>query len=247
MTDELRERIVSFFKVEFANKLKLKLEAGYSLSDFNIHPFTLLAISSSIFGQPTSLNMAKALVYPRALGTSMNTNFGDLMQRLCVSILDASASSTQGMDLEFVDKTDNKKVIMQLKAGPNTINKDDIEPMIEKYKTAHRLLLRNYAGENMPKFALGITYGNLTNISYHFKRIASTTIGNQEDMPIYIGKDFWYRLTGNEDFYIELINIFIEIFQTENYEQQFESSIIKLAKNIEEEYFTNGIFDPSKL
>lgn len=99
----------------------------------------------------------------------------------------------------------------------------------------------------MPKFALGITYGNLTNISYHFKRIASTTIGNQEDMPIYIGKDFWYRLTGNEDFYIELINIFIEIFQTENYEQQFESSIIKLAKNIEEEYFTNGIFDPSKL
>jgi hypothetical protein len=45
--------------------------------------------------------MAKALVYPRALGTSMNTNFGDLMQRLCVSILDASASSTQGMDLAY--------------------------------------------------------------------------------------------------------------------------------------------------
>ena len=32
-----------------------------------------------------------------------------------------------------------------------------------------------------------------------------------EEYPVYVGKGFWHRLTGDEGFYAELINAFAEV------------------------------------
>ena len=99
----------------------------------------------------------------------------------------------------------------------------------------------------MPIFAVGITYGSIGEISGNYKKIALSTVGVQAKIPILVGKDFWHRLTGQEAFYRELINLFIELFKEEDYSDLLETDLQSLSKQIEERYFTRGKFDPNKL
>ncbi|MDR3642376.1 MAG: PmeII family type II restriction endonuclease [Candidatus Doudnabacteria bacterium] len=247
MDKKLKNEIKKYLKIEFADAIREKLEGGYKLDKFIINPLVLTALSSGVFGKTSSLNMAKALLYPRVLGTSISTSFGDKMQKLCVSYLGANASSTPGMDLEFIDKIDGKKVLMQLKAGPNTINSGDVEPIVSEMNSAYRLLQTNKVGKNMPLFAVGIVYGSMSEISGHYKKIADSPVGAQAKIPIYIGKDFWHRLTGQELFYRDLINLFIEVFDEEDYSDLLETDLKLLSAEIEGRYFTKHKFDPNKL
>jgi hypothetical protein len=247
MDAELKQKIHEYFRVEFAEVLKAKIEKGYPLDDFNVNPFTLVALSGGVLGEPSISNMARALIYPRVLGTSLNTSFGDKMQKLCVAFLGAEASGVPGMDFHFDDKVSGGRVYMQLKAGPNTINKDDVDPILVKMLTAYRLLRQNMAGQNIPLFAMGIAYGTIDEISGHYKKIQSSSVGGQEGVPIYIGKDLWHRITGNPNFYVELVNIFVELFKNEDSSEALERAVSALAIEIQDRYFTDGKFDPNKI
>ena len=246
MDNRSKKTLKNYFQKEFAGLILEKLESGHRLSKFKINPFILISLSSGVFGQPTSMNMAKALLYPRVFGTSINTTFGDKMQKLCVQFLGAQASGTAGMDIEFTDKTEKQHVIMQLKAGPNTINSGDVEPILQDMHKAYRLLQQNRI-KNMPTFAIGITYGTTPEISGHYKRIQSSPVGGQTNIPIYIGQNFWYRLTGNPKFYAEMLGIFIEVFEQENYSTLLEKDLKSLSAEIEKKYFTKGKFDQKKV
>ncbi|MEK7076168.1 MAG: PmeII family type II restriction endonuclease [Patescibacteria group bacterium] len=244
MNSALREKIYTFFEREFADLLQGKIDSGYNLADFNIHPFNLVALASGVFGEANSKNMAKALIYPRALGTSIVTSFGNKMQKLCVSLLEAEPSGVPGMDFHFTDKVDGGKVFMQLKAGPNNINSGDVEPILEEMRSAYRLLKTNMAGKKMPKFAMGIVYGTIEQISGSYKAIQNSSVGAQDNVPIFIGKDLWHRITGDTDFYFSLIDIFIELFEGENYSKSLDRAINNLAKEIQDKYFVQGKFNP---
>ena len=87
------------------------------------------------FGNSDPEILAKVLIYPRVLGTSITTTFGNQKQAYCGSVLSGHGSLVNGMDIEFIDCIDGKK------------KKTD------------------------------------------------------KDFPVYIGRDFWHRLTGDEDFY----------------------------------------------
>ena len=247
MKIELRVKIKEYFKNEFADLILEKLNTGHKLSKFKINPFILIALSSGVFGKLTSKNMAKALLYPRVFGTSISTTFGAKMQKLCVDYLGAKASGVDGIDIEFEDRVDRKQIMMQLKAGPNTLNKDDVRPILAKMTTAWRLLQMNGAGENMPQFAIGITYGTVDEISGHYKAIRSSSIGGQINVLIYSGQDFWHRLTGDENFYSEMISIFFELFEEVDYSDLLETDLKNLTASIEKKYFTGGGFDITKI
>jgi len=248
MDTRLRGVLKQYFKEEFSEVIKGKLQEGHALDSFNVNPLVLIALSSGIFGEPTSMNMAKVLLYPRVFGTSVSTTFGDKMQKLCAAHLGAQASSTPGMDLEFDDKVDRHRVIMQLKAGPNTINSGDVGPMLEDMRSAYRLLRQNRVPqESMPLFAVGITYGTIGEISGHYRKIHESTVGGQMSIPILIGQDFWHRLTGDLDFYAGMIGIFVELFEQEDYTGLLDADLAKLASEIEAKYFTDGKFDSTKV
>ncbi len=246
MTEELRQQIKQFLKEEFADVIKKKLVAGHKLSSFNVNPFVITALSSGVLGEANSANIAKSLLYPRVFGTSINTNFGDKMQKLCTTYLDADASSTNGMDIEFNDRFEDQRVIMQLKAGPNTINSGDVDPIIEEMASAYRLLRQNRIAI-MPTFAIGIAYGTIEDVSGHYKKIAASSVGGQMNIPLYVGQDFWHRLTGESDFYINMIKILVEVFEEEDCSELLESDIYNLAQEIEAKYFTDGEFDLNKI
>lgn len=242
MDIKLEQQIKDFLKNEFVDPIRKKLGKGLKLKEFNINPFISVSLSNGMYGVLSSENIAKSLLYPRVFGTSINTTFGDKMQKLCTNYLGAEASGVAGMDIEFIDKIDNKKVIAQLKAGPNTINSGDVELIIKYMRSANRLLTQNRVQE-IPTFAVCVAYGSLSNISSHYKNIAKENVGAQPNIPIYIGKDFWHRLTGNENFYNELLVLFIDAFKEEDCSEVFRNNLISLGNEIESKYFANGYFD----
>lgn len=242
----MKEKLKAYFKAEFAEQILEKLKSGHPLSSFNVNPLVLISLSSGVYGTLTPLNMAKALLYPRVFGTSVSTNFGDKMQKMCVQILGARASGTSGMDIEFEDQVEDQNVIMQLKAGPNTINSGDVKQILMEMNSAYRLLRQNRSND-MPTFAMGITYGAIEDISGHYKKIRSSPVGSQTENPIYIGQDFWHRLTGSPDFYSEMISLFVDVFEKEDYSPLLQEDLDRLAAEIESKYFTDGKFDLLKV
>lgn len=51
-----------------------------SLSSFNFNPFLINYLAAFLCGNTEPESLARALVYPRILGTSLNTSFGQNIQ-----------------------------------------------------------------------------------------------------------------------------------------------------------------------
>ena len=244
MDNKLKLEAKEYFKNAFAEVLLKKLKKGHALSAFKMNPFLVTALSKGILGETTPQNIAKSLLYARVFGTSISTTLGQTLQKYCVQV-GAEASGISGMDIEFTDKTNGKQTILQIKAGANTINADDVSPLLEKMNKAYRLLRQN-SSKDMPLFGMGILYGTYGDLSGHYKKIASSPVGGQNNAVMLVGKDFWHRLTGDENFYSDLIGMFAELFEEEDNSELFKRDIEALSAQIETKYFASGKFDPKK-
>ncbi len=152
------------------------------------------------------------------------------------------------MDLEFIDQISKRNIIAQLKAGPNTINAGDVEPTLEEMRSARRLILGNYNDRNsLPEFAFCLTYGTQDDLSTHYTNIQKANIGDQQGVPVWAGKDFWHRMTGDETFYEELVALFVDVFANTDFQLQLIHAERALAYDIEQQYFTDGTLDAKKL
>jgi len=172
------------------------------------------------------IGIAKALYYPRVLGTSINTSFGTRIQRMFVELGLASGSLIPEMDIEFVDKIDKRQKWCQLKSGPNTINSGDVGPLLRKFSKVANLGRTNSIALRNSDLILGVLYGSEDQLSQHYRKI-------NETYPVIIGVDFWHRLTGFPDFYDKLVanlDAMILDIDTENF---FIEGYNELAKEIE--------------
>ena len=138
----------------------------------------------------------------------------------------AKGSLIKGMDIEFIDKIDNRKKWCQLKSGPNTINSEDVNPLLRKFSTVTNLARTNAMDLNNSDLILGVLYGEEEQLSQHYKKI-------DEQFPVIIGKEFWHRITGYSDFYDKLVLSLDEMILALNTEAFFEKGYMALAKEIE--------------
>lgn len=80
---EIIQKWKKFFREEIAEnhrKNTLKLE---HLKEFNLNPFLDNYKANFLLGDSSAKSKATALVYTRALGTSINTTFGTNLQKFC--------------------------------------------------------------------------------------------------------------------------------------------------------------------
>jgi Type II restriction endonuclease EcoO109I len=197
----LTQKIVDYFETAiFENHIEASLKTHSKLKSYNINPIVVKYLSKVLEGNYTPEGVAKALFYPRVLGTSINTSFGTRIQNMFVELEIASGSFIKGMDIEFMDKIDKRKKWCQLKSGPNTINSEDVQPLIKKFTTTIQLARTNKAlkGINNTDFIVGVLYGEVAELSMHYKEI-------NKIHPVIIGKDFWHRITGFPNFYDGLV------------------------------------------
>lgn len=227
---EILEKSKMFFRKRIAEKHKTNTAKLTSLGEFNINPFTHKYLAQFAFGDSSPESMAKALIYPRVLGTSIATTFGTQLQFFCNEVLSSFASTTPGIDIEFIDAIDGRKKYCQIKAGPNTINYDDVTTIDNHFTAIKNLARTNRLIEFNPIFdcVVGVFYGTDAALSVHYKNI-------QKEYPVFVGKDFWHRLTGDEDFYEDLINAFAEVADEMDSSALIQSITEQLAEKIRAE------------
>ena len=208
MTEAERQQILSkakqFFKTRIAENHIANTRKLSSLDKFNINPFTHKYLAQFAFGDSSPESMAKALLYPRVLGTSISTTFGTQLQYFCNEVLSSYASTTSGIDIEFIDSFDGRRKYCQVKAGPTTINHDDVDTIKNHFRAIRNLARTNHLDLNITDCIVGVFYGTENPLSQSYKRI-------NEEYPVYVGAEFWHRLTGDSNFYYDLINAFAEV------------------------------------
>ncbi|PJK09264.1 restriction endonuclease [Lysobacteraceae bacterium NML120232] len=197
-----------------------------SPKEFKINPFLVVYLANFMAGNATPESIARALILPRALGTSINTTFGTQMQSFISAIQDAVGSTASGMDIEFTDQLDGRRKYCQVKAGPNTINKDDVETIANHFKAVRNLSRTNNLRIPNDDMIVGVLYGEPEALSAHYKRITS-----QYDYEVVIGQDFWHRLTGDEHFYHALISAIGGVANKVDCSKELEGVIQELAKH----------------
>ena len=120
------------------------------------------------------------LVLPRILGSSITTSFGMKIQSLISFLFQGLGSTTQGIDIEFIDQLDNRKKYCQLKAGPNTINHDDVTTIVNHFNGVRSLARTNNLNVGINDMIVGVVYGEEIELSSHYKRIG-------QNYPVHIG------------------------------------------------------------
>ncbi len=227
---QIIENAKAFFRKEIVqNHIDGACKRAGKLSEYNVNPFLFKYLANFLTGNDDSESIARALVLPRILGSSINTSFGMKIQSLISSLFQGLGSTTQGIDIEFIDAIDGRKKYCQLKAGPNTINHDDVTTIINHFKGVRNLARANNLNIGINDMIVGVVYGEAVDLSSHYKKISIS-------YPVIIGKDFWHRLTGKDDFYFELIDAIGEVALEVDASKVVEQTIQTLAIEIEQKY-----------
>jgi hypothetical protein len=223
---EILNKAKDWWKNELAEAHKKNTLKLTSLDKFDINPFlwTYLAFFLEGKGDPESL--AKVLIYPRILGTSISTSFGSRAQSFISTVFeDVLGSTTPGIDLEFIDKLDGRKKYCQIKAGPNVINRDDVITIRNHFRDAIRLARTNNLSIHINDFLFCLIYGEPSQKNSFIKQV-------EKDYLVVIGKEFWYRFTGDLNFYNDLIKSIGEVANEFNMKKMVKKVIKELASEI---------------
>lgn len=195
-------------------------------SEFIINPFLTVYLANFLTGNSKPESIAQVLLLPRVLGTSITTSFGTNIQTFTSNVLDAFGSVVSGIDIEFIDQIDGSKKYCQLKAGPNTINKDDVETIANHFNSVRNLAKTNKLKIGVDDMVVGIIYGQESQISSHYKRITK-----QYHYPVIVGQEFWHRLTGDEHFYSDLLEAIGSVANDADYSEEFKKIIKELSES----------------
>jgi hypothetical protein len=225
---ELLNEIVRYFEVNiFENHINASLKKHSKIKNYNINPIVVKYLSKVLENNYSPEGVAKALFYPRVLGTSINTSFGTNIQKMFIKLNLAEGSAIKGIDIEFFDKIDGRKKWCQLKSGPNTINSEDVNPLIKKFTNTIKLARTNDAllGSNNNDFIVGVLYGEQSELSMNYRKI-------DEIHPVIIGRDFWHRITGFPNFYDGLVTALHEIINNLDTKEYITKGCVELAEEI---------------
>lgn len=200
------------------------------VSTFKINPFTIQAAAKAISEDIDADSLSKAIVYPYALGTSIATTFGTKTQEFIVTALgdQVRGSGIQGMDIEYDDALDGRHKFCQLKAGPATINKDDIKTIEDHFQRLVNLGRTNHLNIGMEDRVVGVLYSTPDDLSGMYRRL------NNHGIVVLAGKDLWYHLTGYEDLYGKLIQVAQEAAEHSSIKSNVDQLIAKVKKMLEE-------------
>lgn len=233
MTEEQKKQIIEsgkdfFRKIIIPNHLKnLK---KLKLDSFNINPFMVNYLASFLCGDTEPESIAKALLYPRILGTSITTSFGSHTQKLVSQLVAkaGTASGIDGIDIEFVDAIDGRKKYCQCKAGPNTINHDDTFTISNHFTHLQYKARLDGLPIQLNDMIVGVLYGDRSELSVHYQKI------EKETCPVYCGAEFWEHVTGDKDFYHRLTKAFGEVVEEDGVDARIHLSekITELADEI---------------
>ncbi|WP_312365570.1 PmeII family type II restriction endonuclease, partial [Sphingobacterium sp.] len=186
-----------------------------NFESYSANPFLLPYLSKIIEGEYNQRGIAKALFLPRVLMSSITTSFGAHIKQILVNNNLAESRSNRSNIISFIDQVTHQYTGCVIKAGPNTINSGD--------KSGIRTSLNGIQG--VEHRVIGVIYGSENDLNQNYLRL-------QEEYEIFIGVDFWYRITGYEDFYVNLGERLRDLSESLNTDGMFNIGLERLTNNI---------------
>lgn len=167
------------------------------------------------------------------MGTSLNTSFGQNVQVLISQLQEVvgCASGVDGIDIEFVDAIDGRRKFCQCKAGPQTINKDDIATILGHFKHLMNKSRIDRLGLQIDDLVVGVLYGEAESLSAFYKAIDAYH-------PVLCGSTFWEHITGDQLFYNRLAKAFGEVVEEDGIDGS--ALILKKVAEIASEIRSKG-------
>jgi len=200
-----------------------------SLKIFKTNPFLRSYLAYFLEGNDNPESIAKALIYPRVLGTSIHTSFGQRVQGFMTKIFEGiKGSQIPGIDLEFTDKIDGRMKYCQLKAGPDVINHDDVVSITNHFQKAARIARTNNESIQVTDYMFCLLYGESGQENSFVKQL-------KQNYVVVMGQEFWHRFTGDPDFYQDLIHSMGEVAMEVNMKVELSKVIKSLSKKIARE------------
>ena len=123
---------------------------------------------------------------------------------------------------------------LQLKSGPNTINKDDVETIAGHFTDVIHLSRTNNLRVTHEDLIVGVIYGKPNDLSNFYKKITKV-----HHYPVFIGQDFWHRLTGDPDFYDDLLGAIGSVAIEADFSKEFDEVVRTLAATDEIKSLSN--------
>lgn len=156
------------------------------------------------------------------LERSVVTSFGSRIQKIA-KLIGGKGTGVEGGDI-FIEKK-GRRYYIQMKAGPNTPNKDLVEMI-------NRLLLSAIRRNSGSIALLGMTYGNRKKVSGIIRRYS------QIDWKI--GREFW-EFIGTKGIAWEIYEIIAEVNQEfreegKTFSQLYEEKLSELQSAIRKKY-----------
>ncbi|WP_349407930.1 PmeII family type II restriction endonuclease [Pseudalkalibacillus sp. SCS-8] len=194
ITPEIQEIMEKYLKNVFKNLYKLQLD------DLTPNPLLM-----KLVGSAAELNSADKLVeymINARLERSTSTGFGMTIQKIATAFCEKTGVG--GADISIVKDNENGIPIrwyIQMKSGPNTVNKDICVQISSELQSAIR---RAPGSAGM----LGITYGKTDRVSGITQQYLS--------FDFEAGRDFWEFISNDPDCYKKLWLLTISI--SEGYE-----------------------------
>ena len=232
ITEKKKQQIIGSGKAYFRQIIipsHLKNLQALKLKDFKINPFLVNYLAAFLCGDTTPESLAKALVYPRILGTSISTSFGQNIQIFISSLAQVAgcASGIDGIDIEFRDAIDGRKKYCQCKAGPQCVNKDDVATILGHFKHLQGKAHLDRLKVQVDDMVVGVLYGEVEELSANYKAIKAY-------FPVYCGAEFWEHITGDKHFYYRLAKAFGEVVEEDRIDgsQLIHDKIDEIAKEI---------------
>jgi hypothetical protein len=202
------------------------------VKELQFNPFLIPYLANYFKGNTDYSSLAAVLLYPRILGTSINTTFGNEAQKL-VSVLlpkQSFGSVVHGMDIEFTDQLDGRRKYCQIKAGPNSLNKDDVATIEGHFNGVLGLAKTNSRRDiRHSDLVFGVLYGEPKEMNANIKAVA-------KKFTVYSGKTFWHHLTGDEDFYEDLALAMAEVAEEYDMQRIIKDTLKNLAEDLKAKY-----------
>lgn len=214
--------VETWINKEFINIHKNNANKLRQYESFNINPFLLKYLSKLAYGEATPATMAKVLGLTRALGSSSSTTFGNAIRKFCINGLQGRVQkyADSHADVKFYDYIDQRNYWARLRLGPDNLNSRTAENFLDKFRD---LESRDAAAAG--SCAIGVLYGEIGSVNPSFKWL------EDQNIRIFVGEEFWHRITGRKDFYKKLVEE-IESSLDRHSESYLDDVIKELEQNL---------------
>lgn len=159
------------------------------------------------------------------VSSSEETIFGNcFFEPVAIAASNGNKALAEGIDIMLQDNENNTIAAIAVKSGPSVFNADSKKRQEQNFMAASKLAQQAKARYE-------------AYIGYCYGKKKDSGRGKPKIYQELAGKNFWWKLTGEEDFYIKLIEYMGDL--PEKYVARFQESYMKASNRLVREFSNN--------